>query len=129
MSLPSVIRPFVLVVEDEPVLRMLAADIVDECGFEPIEAAHAEDAVEILAARDDIRLVFTDIDMPGGMDGLRLAAAIRDRWPPIEVIVTSGKPLPAGFMLPARVIFIPKPFDLARLAEALRGLGNSPIAT
>lgn len=113
-------KAIVLVVEDEPVLRMLAVDVVEEGGFEAIEAADANEAVAILEARHDIRLVFTDVDMPGGMNGLKLAAAIRDRWPPIEVIVTSGKPLPEGLDLPARVIFIPKPFDMAQLKSALQ---------
>jgi CheY-like chemotaxis protein len=112
-------KAIVLVVEDEPILRMMAVDIVEEGGFEAIEASDANEAIAILEARHDIRLVFTDVDMPGGMDGLKLAAAIRDRWPPIEVIVTSGKSLPEGIDLPARVIFIPKPFDMKRLKSAL----------
>ncbi|MBA2936536.1 response regulator [Sphingomonas sp. CGMCC 1.13654] len=113
-------KAIVLVVEDEPILRMMAVDIVEEGGFEAIEASDANEAIAILEARHDIRLVFTDVDMPGGMDGLKLAAAIRDRWPPIEVIVTSGKALPEGIDLPARVIFIPKPFDMKRLKSALQ---------
>lgn len=115
----------VLVVEDEPILRMLAVDIVEDAGFEAIEAADANEAVAILEARQDIRLVFTDVDMPGGIDGLKLAAKIRDRWPPIEVIVTSGKPMPLDVTLPARAIFIPKPFDMHKLTGALQKLGNS----
>lgn len=115
-------KAIVLVVEDEPILRMLAVDVVEEAGLEPIEASDATEAVAILEARHDIRLVFTDVDMPGGMNGLRLAACIRDRWPPIEVIVTSGKPLPEGLVLPARTLFIPKPFDLKQLTSALQRL-------
>lgn len=115
-------KAIVLVVEDEPILRMLAVDMVEQAGMEAIEAADANEAVAILEARPDIRLVFTDVDMPGGMDGLRLAATIRDRWPPIEVIVTSGKPLPYGLELPARVIFMPKPFDTRQLTQAIRTL-------
>lgn len=113
-------KAIVLVVEDEPILRMLAVDVVEQAGLESIEAADANEAIAILEVRQDIRLVFTDVDMPGGMDGLRLAAAIRDRWPPIEVIVTSGKPLPQDLKLPARVIFIPKPFDMRELDLALK---------
>lgn len=115
-------KQIILVVEDEPILRMLAADIVEDAGFEVVEAADASEAVAILEARPDIRLVFTDVDMPGGMNGLMLAACIRERWPPIEVIITSGKPLPEGFILPARAIFIPKPFDLEELTLALQNL-------
>lgn len=116
-------KAIVLVVEDEPILRMLAVDVVEEVGFEAIEASNANEAVAILEARHDIRMVFTDVDMPGGMSGLKLAAAIRDRWPPIEVIVTSDKPIPSGLDLPARVMFIPKPFDMKHLHDALRRLG------
>lgn len=76
----------VLVVEDEPLLRMAAIDMVESAGFEAVEAADATQAVEILQSRMDICIVFTDIDMPRGIDGLRLAALIRDRWPPIHVI-------------------------------------------
>lgn len=122
MSSTSPVKAIVLVVEDEPILRMLAVDVVEEAGFDVLECADAGEAVAILEARHDIRLVFTDIDMPGGKDGLWLAASIRDRWPPIEVIVTSDKPMPEGWDLPARVIYIPKPFDMQNLTDALRRL-------
>jgi CheY-like chemotaxis protein len=89
-----------------------------------MEASDANEAVAILEARHDIRLVFTDVDMPGGMDGLKLAAAIRDRRPPIEVIVTSSKSIPDGTALPTRVIFIPKPFDMPHLTSALQKLAD-----
>ncbi len=113
-------RPVVLVVEDEPMLRMYATDFVGEAGFEVIEAANADEAIRILLGRDDVRVVFTDIDMPGSMDGLRLAAAVRDRWPPIEIIVTSGQVTPPRDALPARGLFFSKPYDEARLIRALQ---------
>jgi CheY-like chemotaxis protein len=115
-------RIVILVVEDEPLLRMHAVDLVEEAGYEAIEATDADQAVAILERRHDIRLVFTDIDMPGSMDGLKLAACIRNRWPPIEVIITSGKPLLAGTTLPARAVFIPKPFDVKNLTSAMHRL-------
>jgi CheY-like chemotaxis protein len=80
----------VLVVEDEPLSRIHALNLVEEAGYVAIEASNADEAISILEARKDIRIVFTDIDMPGSMDGLKLARAIRDRWPPIELILTSG---------------------------------------
>jgi len=80
----------VLVVEDEFLLRLHAVQLVEQAGFEAVEAANADEAVSILEARKDIRIVFTDINMPGSMDGLKLAHAIRKRWPPIELILTSG---------------------------------------
>lgn len=83
-------RPVVLVVEDDGLLRMDAAETVKEAGFEVIEAADAEAAIAHLKARKDIAVVFTDIELPGSMDGLMLLAAIRDRWPWIRVIAASG---------------------------------------
>ncbi len=109
-----------LVVEDEPLLRMLAMDVAEEAGFCVIAAANADDAVLILESRTDIRVVFTDIDMPGSLDGMKLAASIRDRWPPIHIILTSGhaKPLPAE--LPEGSVFFAKPYRQDRVMEAMR---------
>lgn len=111
-------RPVVLIVEDEPLLRIMAVDMVEEAGFEAVEATDATQAVEILERRTDIRIVLTDIDMPRGMDGMKLAACIRDRWPPIEIIITSGKPPPGD--LPARGIFFSKPFREEEVVAAMR---------
>lgn len=112
----------VLVVEDEPIVRMAAIEAVADAGFVPVEARNAAEAIRILEARTDIRLVFSDIDMPGGLDGTRLAAAIRDRCPPIEIILTSGNLRPAAELLPARTIFLAKPYSDAKLLEALNTL-------
>lgn len=81
----------VLVVEDDPLLRMHAVDIVEDAGFTAIEARDADEAIAILEKRSDITLLFTDIQMPGSMDGLKLAHAVRDRWPPIKIVVVSGQ--------------------------------------
>jgi two-component system, response regulator PdtaR len=83
-------KPVILVVEDEFVVRMLAVSVAQHSGFEVLSAGTADEAIKILESRSDIRLVFTDVNMPGSMDGLRLAHAVRNRWPPVEVIVTSG---------------------------------------
>jgi len=116
-------RPAVLVVEDEPLQRMMAVDLVEEAGFEAIEAADADEAVRILEARADIRIVFTDIDMPGSMDGMMLAAAIRDRWPPIEIIITSGHIREQEVEMPVRGVFFSKPYDIRRLSQQLVAFG------
>lgn len=100
----------ILVVEDEPLLRMAAIDMIESAGFEVMEAANATQAVEILQTRMDISIVFTDIDMPGGIDGLCLAAVIRDRWPPIHVIITSGHTKPPQGSLPSDMVFFSKPY-------------------
>ncbi|HEY0253276.1 MAG TPA: response regulator [Kofleriaceae bacterium] len=113
-------RPVVLVVEDEPLLRMAAMDMVEDAGFEAIEAASADEAVLILENRLDIRIVFTDIDMPHGMDGMKLAACIRDRWPPIEIIMTSGHVHAREVELPARTVFFPKPYRQHEIIAMMR---------
>src|SRR5207244_3272987 len=82
--------PVVLIVEDEFLLRMDAVDMIAAAGFEAVEAANADQAIKILEARRDITVVFTDIQMPGSMDGLKLARAVRGRWPPIKIVATSG---------------------------------------
>ena len=102
MGLSASKRPVVLIVEDELLLRMDAAEMIAAAGFEVVEAANADEAIEILEARRDITVVFTDIQMPGSMDGLKLARAVRGRWPPIKIVATSGlvdvgeKDLPEG---------------------------------
>jgi CheY-like chemotaxis protein len=111
----------VLVVEDDAFIRMMAVDIIEHAGFETVEAADADRAIEILCARKDIRIVFTDIDMPGLMDGMKLARAIRDRWPPIELILTSGLIRPKSSDLPKRGVFLPKPYASQALTNALGG--------
>jgi CheY-like chemotaxis protein len=116
-------RPVVLVVEDEPLMLLDAVDLVSEAGFEAIGAKNADEAIRILESRDDIRIVFTDVNMPGSMDGIRLAHAVRHRWPPIEIIVTSGLTLAnVQELLPERGIFFPKPYTPAQIASALHRL-------
>lgn len=117
-------RQVVLVVEDEPLLRMMAVDMVEDAGFEALEAADATEAVCILERRTDIRIVFTDIDMPRGMDGMRLAAAIRDRWPPIEIILTSGHVAVEDVRMPPRSVFFPKPYVVEKVVETLHRMAG-----
>ena len=112
--------PVVLVVEDEPLLRMHAVDMIEAAGFAVVEASNADEAVRLLEARMDIRVVFTDIDMPGSMDGMKLAAAVRDRWPPIEIIMTSGFTMPRLSDIPKRGLFFSKPYDDDKVIGAIR---------
>lgn len=112
-------KPVVLVVEDDAFLRINAVEMIEMAGFTALEAANADQAIEILEARDDIRVVFTDIQMPGSMDGLKLAQAVRGRWPPIEIIATSGHVAVSEHDLPARGRFVPKPYSAAQIAQAL----------
>ncbi len=118
------VPPLVLVVEDEFVVRMYALSLLEEAGFDVLEAANADDAIALLESRKDIRIVFTDINMPGSMDGLRLAHAIRNRWPPIELILTSGRMGVRNEEMPARGLFLIKPYDPTELVEVVRSLAN-----
>jgi CheY-like chemotaxis protein len=115
----------VLVVEDEPLLRMLAVESVEEAGFVAIEARDADEAVAVLESRSDISVLFTDIDMPGSMDGLKLAHAVRGRWPPIKILVVSGKVRLQPFELPSSSRFVGKPYQAAAMVEELRWLADS----
>lgn len=110
----------VLVVEDEPIVRLDAIQLLTDAGFRVIEAGNADEAISILEERRDIRVVVTDIQMPGSMDGLKLAATIRDRWPPIALIVTSGRLVVQPQELPERGRFLAKPYNGPRLIEAVQ---------
>jgi CheY-like chemotaxis protein len=121
MGFVSAKGPVVLVVEDEFLLRMDAVDMIEAAGFNVVEAADADAAIEILEARNDIAVIFTDIQMPGSMDGLKLARAVRGRWPPIKIIATSG--IQVGETdLPEGGRFLPKPYSSAQIAGMLRQL-------
>jgi CheY-like chemotaxis protein len=116
----------ILVVEADLLLRLMAVEVVQEAGFEALAAATADEALSILEARaDDVRLVFTDIQMPGSMDGLRLAHAVRDRWPPVELIVTSGHCQIEANDLPDRGRFIAKPYDVHALSRVFQELAGA----
>jgi CheY-like chemotaxis protein len=120
LSIPK--RPVVLIVEDEFLLRIAAVDMIADAGFEVLEAGNAAEAIAILEARRDITVVFTDIQMPGSMDGLRLAKAVRGRWPPIKIIATSGRPHIGETDLPEGGRFLPKPYGPRQLQGVLREL-------
>jgi CheY-like chemotaxis protein len=117
-------KPVLLIVEDEVLVRMLAVEIAEEAGYSVLEVTEADEAIRVLQKRPDIRVVLTDIDMPGSLDGLELAHAIRHRWPPIQVVLTSGKMRPAPDELPERSHFVPKPYDFSRMTGLLRELSG-----
>jgi CheY-like chemotaxis protein len=112
----------VLIVEDELLLRMDAVDMIAAAGFEALEAGNADEAIEILEARPDVSVVFTDIQMPGSMDGLKLARAIRGRWPPIKIVATSGRPNVGEPDLPEGGGFCLSPIVRNRLRACWRNL-------
>jgi two-component system, response regulator PdtaR len=117
-------RILVLVVEGDFLLRMDAVQMIEEAGFDVLEAANADDAIAILEARSDINVIFADVDMPGSMDGLRLAHAVRGRWPPIKIITTSGHVGVKDEDLPAGGKFIPKPYGFSYVTGVIRDLVN-----
>jgi len=113
----------VLVVEDEPLVRMGIVDYLEDQGFTVLEAAGADEAVDMLVRNPSVQLLFTDIDMPGGMDGLKLAAAVRKRWPPIKIVVTSGHRKVGVNDLPVEAKFLPKPYNPDTVAAMFKAFG------
>jgi CheY-like chemotaxis protein len=118
-------RLVVLIVEDDLLIRMNTAEMILDAGFDVVEAGSADEAIVILEGRLDIRVVFTDIEMPGSMDGLRLAAAIRGRWPPIKIIAASGRVAVTSLQLPEGSRFLPKPYSNRDVIMALRDMTNA----
>ena len=118
--------PIVLVVEDDALLRIIAVEVVEEAGFTAIEARDADEAVVLLESRTDITLLFTDINMPGSMDGLKLAHAVRNRWPPIKILVVSGNERLQFSNLPSNSCFFGKPYRASALVDELRSMVGSP---
>ncbi|HVW91759.1 MAG TPA: response regulator [Devosia sp.] len=114
--------PAVLVVEDEVLIRMSIADSIAEAGFVVYEAANADQAIRLMEAHGDIRILFTDIDMPGSMDGLRLAEAVRHRWPPVKILITSGHIRIKPEELPVEGRFFAKPYDPAQVVSTMQDL-------
>ena len=117
--------PVVLIVEDEFLIRAATADAIREAGFEVLEAANADRAIAILESRSDVQVVFTDIHMPGSMDGAKLARAIKDRWPPVRLIATSGRVALGDLDLPTGTLVFQKPYVPAQVARTLRALTGS----
>jgi two-component system, response regulator PdtaR len=103
-------KPVILVVEDDALVRMCAADMLEENGFGVVEAENADAALKLLETRDDVRLLFTDIQMPGSCDGMDLARQVHARWPRILLVITSGQIAPAQAEIPDHGHFIGKPY-------------------
>jgi CheY-like chemotaxis protein len=108
-------KPTILVVEDEELLRPNAADFLEDNGYAVIEAANAEDALRTLERRADVRLLFTDIQMPGRIDGIELARLVHERWPHILLVMTSGREQPSRAGIPDEGCFIAKPYRAGEL--------------
>jgi len=115
-------RPFILIVEDDYLMRTHAGEVIRDAGFEVVEASNADEAIMILESRRDIRVLFTDVRMPGSMDGLKLAHAVRDRWPPVHIVATSGHYAFQEGDLPTGTVFLPKPYSQHQITSTLRTL-------
>src|SRR6202158_4188765 len=118
----SGIPAVVLVVEDEMLLRMRAVDMGEDAGYTSVEAVDADEAVAILESRSDIALMFTDIQMPGSMDGLKLAHTVHERWPPIKIMLVSGQLKPANIDIPADSRFYGKPLEATEMIAEMRNM-------
>ena len=115
-------KAVVLVVEDSMIIRMGAVDLVLSAGYEALEACDADEAIRILESRNDVDLVFTDVQMPGTMDGIKLSHYIRDRWPPVRLIVASGEAILEESSLPTGSRFFSKPYDNHVITDAMAHL-------
>lgn len=115
-------RIAILVVEDDPLLLMDAVDMIEDAGFTAYAARHADEAISLLERHDNIRVLFTDVDMPGSMDGLKLAHAVRKRWPPVSIIVASGHVNVTAEQMPENGVFFAKPYPPANVIRALNGI-------
>ena len=114
-----------IVVEDDLLLSLDISEALKDEGYDVIAVGSADDAIKVLESHNDIHTIFTDIDVPGSMDGLKLAAAVRDRWPPVNIIVTTGMRAPRDDEMPANSMFIAKPYRSAEVLEAVRSFENA----
>ena len=109
----------VLVIEDDPLLMLSLVDFVEDAGCEAVEAFTVAEAIGILESRTDIRTVFADLDMRGSVSGMQLMLSVRDRWPPIELLMVGSHPVPPAD-LPHRGVLLGKPFDERKIVAAIR---------
>ncbi len=115
----------VLVVEDEALIRMDVADYISGPNITPLEAGNADEALRILSERDDVDVIFTDVNMPGSMDGLQLAERVRELKPAVGIIIASGMVRVARSTLPSGAVFYEKPYDLDAISTSIRTLAHA----
>jgi CheY-like chemotaxis protein len=119
------IVPVILVVEDEALVRFAAVGMLEDAGFRMIEAVNGDQALELLTADSDVQLLFTDVTMPGAIDGLALARQVRDRWPHIAIMVASAKQVPHAEELPTGCRFEQKPYSPDTVVRHARELTSA----
>lgn len=113
-------KPLVLIVEDEALVRIIAASMLQDAGFDTLEADTAEEALHLLEEHDQVRVLFSDVQLPGGVDGLSLARTVHDRWPDIGLLLTSGGVNVRQSQIPDDGRFLPKPYDVGEMVKAVR---------
>jgi two-component system, response regulator PdtaR len=128
MAQDTPVQHVVLVVEDEPLVRMLGHDVLSEAGFHVIEAANVTEALALLEARPDVLVVVSDVELKGE-NGFELAATVSQRWPRVGVILTSGRAAPGPGDLPNNAVFLPKPYPLAALVEQVKTMAEAAEPT
>ena len=126
--MPRALPREVLVVEDHPIVRMVAADTLIQCGIIAWEASDADEALLVLEEHPLIGLVFTDVDLPGKSDGLRLAHELSALRPDVSLVVTSGASAIPGDQLPDQAAFLAKPYCAARLVDLVAEKLDGPIS-
>ncbi len=112
-------HPLVLIVDDEPLLRLMNADLLTDAGFEVIEASNADEALVLLDQNRDVRVVFTDVEMPGQLDGFALADRIGQTYPDIGVVVTSGRRTPSPTFNATAQRFVSKPYSVDQVVQLI----------
>jgi two-component system, response regulator PdtaR len=117
-------HPTVLVAEDSVLLRLLASEILEEHGYTVVEADNAEEAIKVMENRKDVRLLFTDIQMPPGCDGLEFAREVHNRWPKVHLVITSGQVQPSRAEIADNGRFIRKPYQAKDLLRQIDELIN-----
>ena len=115
-------RTVVLLVEDEPLVRMFGTDVLEEAGYEVVEAVDGDAALQVLEARSDVHVLFTDVNMPGSLDGLDLARLVHERRPDIKLLIASGQVRLNEEEIPDSGRFLPKPYAPADILREVRGL-------
>lgn len=112
----------ILVVDDEPIIRLDAVAIIEDAGFVVFEAADAEEALEIMSAHPEVSVLFTDINMPGPLNGLELARRVHEGWPMVQLVITSGRVVPNPDEIPEHGHFVAKPYQTSAVVNLLRSI-------
>lgn len=110
----------ILIVEDDVLAGEYLEFVLQKAGYEVVNTASADEAIAVLEHRSDISLIITDINLPGLMNGLKLAAAVKDRWPPTNIIIVTGYRAPESDEIPAGSLFVPKPYNAQKMIDAVR---------